>query len=152
MTVRRYISCAVASRWHIVERCTLKIRAASATVFRSLRTISVTSARCICVSFGLWRSLKPLARACSSPAIVRSRIIWRSNSAKQPTICIIIRPAGVVVSIASVRLLKSAPLSENLAGGTQRKAGNCHRSPGDVPAQPLTLVLLMSFATYPGVE
>ena len=28
----------------------------------------------------------------------------RSNSAKAPTICIIIRPAGVVVSIASVKL------------------------------------------------
>jgi hypothetical protein len=36
------------------------------------------------------------------PAEVRSRIMARSNSAKAPTICIIMRPAGVVVSIASV--------------------------------------------------
>lgn len=40
---------------------------------------------------------------------MRSRIIARSNSAKAPTICIIIRPAGVVVSIASVSERKPAP-------------------------------------------
>jgi hypothetical protein len=33
----------------------------------------------------------------------------RSNSAKAPTICIIMRPAGVVVSIASVSERKPAP-------------------------------------------
>jgi hypothetical protein len=32
------------------------------------------------------------------PAEVRSRIMARSNSANEPTICIIMRPAGVVVS------------------------------------------------------
>jgi len=35
----------------------------------------------------------------------------RSNSAKAPTICIIMRPAGVVVSIASVIDRKPAPTS-----------------------------------------
>ncbi len=35
----------------------------------------------------------------------------RSNSAKAPTICIIVRPAGVVVSIASVELRNPAPAS-----------------------------------------
>jgi hypothetical protein len=39
---------------------------------------------------------------------VRSRSIARSNSANDPTICIIMRPAGVVVSIASVRLRNPA--------------------------------------------
>ena len=40
---------------------------------------------------------------------------------------------------------------ENLAGGTQRQAGNGHRWSGDVPTQSLTLVLLMSFTAHPGV-
>ena len=43
------------------------------------------------------------------PLRVRSRSIARSNSAKVPTICIIMRPPGEVVSIASVRLRKPAP-------------------------------------------
>ena len=40
---------------------------------------------------------------------------------------------------------------ENLAGGTQRQAGNGHRWSGNVPTQSLTLVLLMSFTAHPGV-
>ena len=32
------------------------------------------------------------------------------------------------------------------------KAGNGQRWPGSVPAQPLTLVLLVSFAAHPGME
>jgi hypothetical protein len=36
------------------------------------------------------------------PAEVRSRIVARSNSANEPIICIIMRPAGVVVSMFSV--------------------------------------------------
>jgi hypothetical protein len=40
---------------------------------------------------------------------------------------------------------------ENLAGGTQRKAGNGHRWSGNVPTQSLTLVLLMFFTAHPGV-
>jgi hypothetical protein len=46
-----------------------------------------------------------------SLARVRSRIISRSNSAKAPTICSIIRPAGVVASIVSVTVRKPAPAS-----------------------------------------
>jgi hypothetical protein len=48
-------------------------------------------------------------RARSRPARVRCRIISRSNSAKLPAICIIMRPVGMVVSIASVRERKPAP-------------------------------------------
>ncbi len=57
-----------------------------------------------------WR---PAAPARAGPSFVRSRDIARSNSAKLPSICIIMRPAGVVVSIASVRLLKPAPASSS---------------------------------------
>src|SRR4051794_2471746 len=53
--------------------------------------------------------MRPSARAAAKPADVRSRIIARSNSAKAPTICIIIRPAGVVVSMFSVIERKPAP-------------------------------------------
>jgi len=38
--------------------------------------------------------MRPSRRADSSPALVRSRSMARSNSAKAPTICIIMRPAG----------------------------------------------------------
>src|ERR1700680_5156239 len=54
--------------------------------------------------------MRPSLRAASRPALVRSLSIARSNSANAPTICIIIRPAGVVVSTASVRLRKPALL------------------------------------------
>ena len=53
--------------------------------------------------------LRAFALAAASPADVRSRIIARSNSAKAPTICIIIRPAGVVVPMFSVIERKPAP-------------------------------------------
>jgi len=43
------------------------------------------------------------------PAEVRSRIVARSNSANEPMICIIMRPAGVVVSMFSVIDRKPAP-------------------------------------------
>jgi hypothetical protein len=43
------------------------------------------------------------ALRCLEPAFVRSRSMALSNFAKAPVICIIIRPTGVVVSIASVR-------------------------------------------------
>src|SRR5437016_4163509 len=52
--------------------------------------------------------MRPSSRAASNPALVRSLSIALSNSAKAPTICIIIRPAGVVVSMASVRLRNPA--------------------------------------------
>ena len=41
-------------------------------------------------------------------ALVLSRSIARSNSANAPSICIIIRPAGLVVSIASLKLRNPA--------------------------------------------
>ena len=47
----------------------------------------------------------------SNPAFVRSLSIERSNSANEPTICIIIRPAAVVVSIASVIERNPHPLA-----------------------------------------
>ena len=53
--------------------------------------------------------MRPSALANASPALVRSRSIARSNSAKLPTICIVMRPAGVVVSIASVSDWNPAP-------------------------------------------
>ena len=53
--------------------------------------------------------MRPSRRAESRPAFVRSRSMALSNSANAPTICIIIRPAGVVVSMASVKLRKPAP-------------------------------------------
>jgi hypothetical protein len=58
-----------------------------------------------------WRRplIRPLACATASPAFVRSEIRARSNSAKAPMIWQIRRPAGILVSIASVRLLKPAP-------------------------------------------
>ncbi len=40
---------------------------------------------------------------------------------------------------------------KDLAGGTQLRTRNRHREYGNVPAQLLTLVLLMSFTAHPGV-
>jgi hypothetical protein len=53
-------------------------------------------------AFGL-PPFRPLALAASRPAIVRSRMMLRSNSAKAPKMWKISRPPAVVVSIASVR-------------------------------------------------
>ena len=53
--------------------------------------------------------IRPSALASASPALVRSRIIARSNSAKLPTICMIMQPPGVVVSMASVSDRNPAP-------------------------------------------
>ena len=57
---------------------------------------------------------RPSLRAALSPAFVRSRSTSRSNSANDPTICIIMSPAGVVVSMASVRLRSWPWLSDTL--------------------------------------
>ena len=59
-------------------------------------------------NFGRRPPIRPSLRAASRPALVRCFSMARSNSANAPTICIIIRPAGVVVSTASVRLRKPA--------------------------------------------
>ncbi len=61
-------------------------------------------------SFGL-PPIRPLARAAASPALVRSRMRSRSNSASAPMRWKISLPPGVVVSIFSVRLIKSTPRS-----------------------------------------
>src|SRR5580704_4261410 len=65
---------------------------------------------CLLLGFELRRRppIRPSFRAASRPVLVGSFSIARSNSAKAPTICIIMRPAGVVVSIASVKLRKPA--------------------------------------------
>src|SRR5690242_9308592 len=59
-------------------------------------TLSAISRRLATSSFLRRPPMRPSARAAARPAEVRSRIMARSNSAKAPTICIIIRPAGVV--------------------------------------------------------
>ena len=74
--------------------------AASAAVFSPLETIRVISPCCSGESFGGRPPIRPFWRADSKPALVRSRSMAFSNSANAPSICIIIRPAGVVVSIA----------------------------------------------------
>ena len=76
-----------------------------------LETIFRISDCCCGENLGRRPPTRPFCRAASSPAWVRSRSMARSNSAKAPTICIIIRPAGVVVSIASVRLRNPATAS-----------------------------------------
>ena len=70
---------------------------------------SAISRRFASSSFFRRPAMRPSALAAARPADVRSRIIARSNSAKAPTICIIIRPAGVVVSIFSVIERNPAP-------------------------------------------
>jgi len=72
-------------------------------------TLSAISRRLVASSFLRRPPTRPSARAAARPADVRSRIMARSNSANEPTICIIMRPAGVVVSMASVIERKPAP-------------------------------------------
>ena len=81
----------------------------SAPDFRPERTLSAISRRLLASSFFLRPPIRPLALAAARPAEVRSRIIARSNSANEATICIIMRPAGVVVSMFSVIERKPAP-------------------------------------------
>jgi hypothetical protein len=61
------------------------------------------------VIFGFRPGTRPWARASASPARVRSRIISRSNSAKEPSICISMQPAGPDVSTDSVSDRNFAP-------------------------------------------
>jgi len=58
--------------------------------------------------------MRPYARAAAVPAEVRSRIVASSNSANEPIICIIMWPAGVVVSMFSVIDHSGARLSDPL--------------------------------------
>src|SRR3989475_741974 len=98
-----------ASKRLTVAGCTWNNRAAAAGVCRPDVTRSTIAACCCGPSLGRRPPMRPWARATANPAWVRSRIIARSNSAKLPTICMSIRPAGVVVSMASVKLRKPAP-------------------------------------------
>src|SRR5690349_17736450 len=72
-------------------------------------TLSAISRRLVASSVLRRPPTRPSARAAARPAEVRSRIMARSNSAKAATICIIIRPADVVVSMSSVSERKPAP-------------------------------------------
>jgi len=72
-------------------------------------TLSAISRRLAASSFFRRPPTRPSARAAARPAEVRSRIIARSNSANDATICIIMRPAGEVVSMFSVSDRKAAP-------------------------------------------
>jgi len=59
--------------------------------------------------------IRPASRVPSGPALVRSLSIALSNSAKAPSIRIIIRPAVVVVSMPSVKLRNPAPVYPSLS-------------------------------------
>ena len=85
-----------------IAGCTPKRCVVSAAVFRPEEIISMTPVRCRVVSFGCRIPTRLSLRARFSPAQVCWRIISRSHSAKLPTIRIIIRPAGIVVSMASI--------------------------------------------------
>ncbi len=61
-----------------------------------------TSACCWGESLGCRPPWRPWARAERRPAWVRSRTMARSNSANAPSICIIMRPDAVVLSMFSV--------------------------------------------------
>jgi hypothetical protein len=76
---------------------------------RPVMTLSAISRRLAPSSFLRRPPILPSARAAARTAEVRSRIMARLNSAKLPTVCIIIRPAGVVVSMFSVSDRKPAP-------------------------------------------
>ena len=76
--------------------------AASAALFRREIAILRTSSTWSGLSFGRRPpGMTFRARAASSPARVRSRIIGRSNSAKLPRICMSLRPGALVVSTDS---------------------------------------------------
>jgi hypothetical protein len=85
--------CMVRSRL-TVAGWTWNSRAAAACVCRPDVTISTMAACCCGPSLGRRPPIRPWARATANPACVRSRIIARSNSAKLPTICMSMRPAG----------------------------------------------------------
>jgi len=62
----------------------------------------------------------PRLLAARCPATTRSRIILRSSSATAPSTVNTMRPAGVVVSIASVTDTKSMPRDENSSSARSR--------------------------------
>ena len=105
---RRDAAFACAKSREMVAGWTLNRRAASAAVFLPFETILIISTCCCGLSFGRRPPIRPCPRALSRPALVLSRSIARSNSANAPSICIVIRPAGLVVSIASLKLRNPA--------------------------------------------
>jgi len=86
----------------MVEGWTEKSLATSLFDFPPL-TMLLASSSCSLVKLLGRPPTLPRFLAASRPAFVLSLSIDRSNSAKAPIICIIIRPAGVVVSIGSER-------------------------------------------------
>ncbi len=75
---------------------------------------------------------RPLVRALASPALVRSRIRARTNSAAAPRTCRVNLPCGEDVSIGSVSDRKKAPFRLQPLDDLQqmregaRKAANAH--------------------------
>lgn len=92
----------------MVARWTRNRRATSAAE-RPAASIASTSDCCGAVSLGWRPPRRPWARAARRPAWVRSRTSSRSNSANDPSICIIMRPEGVVLSMFSVSERNPAP-------------------------------------------
>jgi hypothetical protein len=98
-----------------VDGWTLNSRADSAAVFLPELTRWTISFYCVGVSLGGRPPIRPSSRATNKPLRVRSRNMARSNLVNDPTICIIMRPAGEVVSTASVRLRNPAPVFSTLS-------------------------------------
>jgi hypothetical protein len=65
------------------------------------------------IETGLRPTRNPLARRLAIPALTRSRIRSRSNSANDATMLNINRPAGVVRSKLSRKLTKAMPSASN---------------------------------------
>src|SRR5208337_3665219 len=85
----------------------------------------------------------PLARAFRRPALTRSWISERSNSAIAPMICSMRRPDGVLKSRLSRRLTKATPYAARSAGGltispTDQSSRRARRRISDGERRPLT--------------
>ena len=128
----------------MADLCTPKSRAMPAPVDSPELTRRMTSAACAGVSFGRRPPTFPCSRACAKPILARSRTINLSNSANEPSICIILRPAGVLVSMASVKEQNLAPTAckEDLKTVPLRSLGKCvlrrHRRTECRAVSPLT--------------
>jgi len=84
-------------------------------------SLASTAARPASANVGLRLNSTPYALAASSPALVRSRMMSRSNSANAPKIWKMSLPPEVVVSICSVRLLVSVCRRQALSSSTMRR-------------------------------
>ena len=81
----------------------------TAAVLRPDASMSRISAFCSGDNWAVVPPLRPRLLAACRPALVRSRTMARSNSAKAPSICTSMRPAGPAVSTASVSERNPAP-------------------------------------------